>query len=183
MSELIKVLGYTSCVIVGHDWGGAVAWQFVARYPDLVEKFIIMNIPHPGRFTEVMKSGIAQLLMSWWDVFLLSLQSPESCTCYFMTGFLFVNFGNCRIVNLTTHENKQAVQTCMQMACVNHYKTILQMCVCSCHVIVKIPCGRFMHMAFDSIQDSTQTLCKGGGGRGKGVLIGYFHVLLHYNNF
>lgn len=77
VSELIKVLGYTSCVIVGHDWGGAVAWQFVARYPDLVEKFIIMNIPHPGRFTEVMKSGIAQLLMSWYIIFFQLPYLPE----------------------------------------------------------------------------------------------------------
>ena len=33
--------------IVGHDWGGAVAWNFAMRYPKACDKLIILNLPHP----------------------------------------------------------------------------------------------------------------------------------------
>ena len=41
-----------SATIVGHDWGGAVAWNVAFTRPDLVNKLIILNLPHPN--------GIAQ---------------------------------------------------------------------------------------------------------------------------
>lgn len=41
-----------SAIIVGHDWGGAVAWNVAFTRPDLVDKLIILNLPHPN--------GIAQ---------------------------------------------------------------------------------------------------------------------------
>jgi pimeloyl-ACP methyl ester carboxylesterase len=34
-------------VIVGHDWGGMVAWNFAMRHPQLTERLIILNLPHP----------------------------------------------------------------------------------------------------------------------------------------
>jgi epoxide hydrolase 4 len=34
-------------VIVGHDWGGAVAWAFAMAYPDKTDRLIILNLPHP----------------------------------------------------------------------------------------------------------------------------------------
>jgi pimeloyl-ACP methyl ester carboxylesterase len=34
-------------VIVGHDWGGLVAWRFAMKYPDVTDRLIILNLPHP----------------------------------------------------------------------------------------------------------------------------------------
>lgn len=34
-------------VIVGHDWGGFVAWSFAMKYPSLTQKLIVLNMPHP----------------------------------------------------------------------------------------------------------------------------------------
>lgn len=34
-------------VIVGHDWGGAIAWSFAMRHPERTEKLIVLNLPHP----------------------------------------------------------------------------------------------------------------------------------------
>ncbi len=34
-------------IVVGHDWGGMVAWQFAMRYPQMTDKLVILNLPHP----------------------------------------------------------------------------------------------------------------------------------------
>jgi len=47
---LIAHLGYQRATIVGHDWGGAIAWNLAIYYPDLVERLIIINAPHPYLF-------------------------------------------------------------------------------------------------------------------------------------
>ena len=48
VAAVIKHLGREKATIVGHDWGGAVAWQFAFARPDLTENLVIMNVPHPN---------------------------------------------------------------------------------------------------------------------------------------
>lgn len=47
VAAVIKFFGTEKATVVGHDWGGFVAWQTAARYPDLVGKLVICNLPHP----------------------------------------------------------------------------------------------------------------------------------------
>ena len=72
MSELvadvrgvIEGLGYESCILIAHDWGGAIAWNFAYAYPEMVEKLIILNIPHPAKFAEGLQTP-QQLFKSWY---------------------------------------------------------------------------------------------------------------------
>ncbi len=44
---VIRHLGKEKAVIVGHDWGGAVAWTLAMNAPQFVERLIILNLPHP----------------------------------------------------------------------------------------------------------------------------------------
>jgi pimeloyl-ACP methyl ester carboxylesterase len=44
---VIKQLGQQKAIIVGHDWGGVVAWQLAINVPQAVDKLIILNLPHP----------------------------------------------------------------------------------------------------------------------------------------
>ncbi|NWF57851.1 MAG: alpha/beta hydrolase [Fischerella sp.] len=60
---LIRGLGYEQCILVGHDWGGAIAWCFAYAHPEMVEKLIILNIPHPAKFSEGLRTP-GQLLRS-----------------------------------------------------------------------------------------------------------------------
>ena len=57
---LMDHLGAARCVLVAHDWGGAVAWNFTAKYPDRVEKLVIINAPHPVTFARELRDNPAQ---------------------------------------------------------------------------------------------------------------------------
>lgn len=62
---VITGLGYEDCVLVAHDWGGAIAWNLAYAYPEMVEKLIVLNIPHPAKFAEGLQTP-QQLLKSWY---------------------------------------------------------------------------------------------------------------------
>lgn len=47
VAAVIKSLGREKAVIVGHDWGGAVAWSFAFARPQMVDRLIVLNLPHP----------------------------------------------------------------------------------------------------------------------------------------
>ena len=57
--------GYKSCVLVGHDWGGGLAWAFTGVYPGMVDACIVMNAPHPRQFRKRIQSNMKQFLASW----------------------------------------------------------------------------------------------------------------------
>jgi pimeloyl-ACP methyl ester carboxylesterase len=44
---VIKSLGREKAIVAGHDWGGAVAWQVALNAPQVVDRLIIFNLPHP----------------------------------------------------------------------------------------------------------------------------------------
>jgi pimeloyl-ACP methyl ester carboxylesterase len=68
---VIQGLGYEKCVLVGHDWGGAIAWNFAYEYPAMVEQLIILNLPHPAKFAQGFRT-LQQLLRSSY-IFLFQL--------------------------------------------------------------------------------------------------------------
>ncbi|MEA5576170.1 alpha/beta hydrolase [Anabaena sp. UHCC 0451] len=68
---IITGLGYESCILVGHDWGGAIAWNFAYAHPDMVEKLIILNLPHPAKFAQGFSTP-QQLLRSYY-IFLFQI--------------------------------------------------------------------------------------------------------------
>ena len=47
VAAVIKHLGRERAIIIGHDWGGIVSWTLATYQPQLVEKLIILNLPHP----------------------------------------------------------------------------------------------------------------------------------------
>jgi pimeloyl-ACP methyl ester carboxylesterase len=48
VAGVIRHLGRDKAIIVGHDWGGAIAWVFAMSLPQMTEKLIILNLPHPS---------------------------------------------------------------------------------------------------------------------------------------
>lgn len=73
---IIKGLGYDQCILVGHDWGGFIAWNFADAYPEMVDKLIVLNLPHPAKFAEGLTTP-QQLLKSWYIFFFQLPWLPE----------------------------------------------------------------------------------------------------------
>jgi epoxide hydrolase 4 len=44
---VVKHFGPGKAVIVGHDWGGLVAWSFAMTHPELTDRLVVLNLPHP----------------------------------------------------------------------------------------------------------------------------------------
>lgn len=47
-NDMCLITGHTSCILVGHDWGGMLAWHFALERPDMVQLLIVLNAPHPA---------------------------------------------------------------------------------------------------------------------------------------
>jgi epoxide hydrolase 4 len=117
MSELvadihgaIAALGYQRCILVGHDWGGAIAWSFVNTYPEQVEQLIVLNLPHPAKFMEGLKTP-QQLLRSWYMGFFQLPILPE----------LLLQAGNCQLI-ATILQQTTVDKTTFTEADLNAYK-------------------------------------------------------------
>jgi pimeloyl-ACP methyl ester carboxylesterase len=75
LRQLIAHLGHSRCVLVAHDWGGAVAWNFAALYPQLVERLVIINSPHPALFQRDLAGDPEQIAAS---AYMNLLRSPRA---------------------------------------------------------------------------------------------------------
>jgi len=69
VAGLIEALGRKQAVVVGHDWGGAVAWATALIRPAVVERLCVMNCPHPAKFLAHVRSNPRQMLRSWYMAF------------------------------------------------------------------------------------------------------------------
>jgi pimeloyl-ACP methyl ester carboxylesterase len=61
VAAVIKSLGKDKATIVGHDWGGLVAWYFAMNLPQMTENLIILNLPHPNGLARELRSNPDQI--------------------------------------------------------------------------------------------------------------------------
>ena len=76
VDKLIEASGCEEVTLVGHDWGGAVAWAFALRPPRPLARLIIMNLPHPTIFQKKVRTA-KQFLRSWYTIFFQIPGLPE----------------------------------------------------------------------------------------------------------
>lgn len=74
---LIHVLGAERAHIVSHDWGGVVGWWLALKHPDVCERVVMCNIPHPVVFAKTLRSSFKQLRASWYVLFFQLPWLPE----------------------------------------------------------------------------------------------------------
>ena len=56
----VRHFGAERATIVGHDWGGAIAWQYAMRFPHRVERLVVLNLPHPAGLMRELAENPAQ---------------------------------------------------------------------------------------------------------------------------
>ena len=77
VAGFIRGRGDQSAIVVGHDWGGAIAWKVASAYPELVERLVILNAPHPAAFKRELRT-LTQLRKSWYMLFFQLPYIPEA---------------------------------------------------------------------------------------------------------
>ena len=60
VEAVIKTEGYQKATVVGHDWGGSIAWMFAFYYPQRLDNLVILSTPHPALFMREMRTNPAQ---------------------------------------------------------------------------------------------------------------------------
>lgn len=63
--------------LVGHDWGGVVAWNLASTHPARLERLVILNAPHPDLWLQVMRRRPTQALRSTYAAFFQVPRLPE----------------------------------------------------------------------------------------------------------
>ena len=76
VTALIKSSGAKETLLIAHDWGGALAWILAMRQPELINRLVIMNLPHPACFARELRRP-RQLLRSWYIFFFQIPGLPE----------------------------------------------------------------------------------------------------------
>ena len=74
---LIEERGAQSAMIVGHDWGGSVAWATAMAHPDVVDRLAILNAAHPRKLSQGLHHP-GQLRRSWYFFFFDLPDVPET---------------------------------------------------------------------------------------------------------
>ena len=70
---LIDACGRLRASVIGHDWGGIVAWAAIERHPDRFDRAVIVNAPHPAVIRPTLRSDLGQIRRSWY---VFALQVP-----------------------------------------------------------------------------------------------------------
>ena len=65
IAGLIRELGSESATVVGHDWGGSIAWTLAMNNPEVVDRLVILNAAHPRKLNEGLRNP-KQLRRSWY---------------------------------------------------------------------------------------------------------------------
>jgi len=74
---LIRHMGGRA-TLVGHDWGGIVAWYVGMRRPDVLRRLVILNAPHPAAYRRELGRGVGQWARSAYVGFFQLPWAPEA---------------------------------------------------------------------------------------------------------
>ena len=74
---LIRALEYEKVNLVGHDWGGAIAWMLAIKHPEKLHRLGIINMPHPAVMKRFLQRDFDQMRRSLYALFFQMPWLPE----------------------------------------------------------------------------------------------------------
>lgn len=104
LSEALNLGKFT---LVGHDWGGAIAWAFGHKYPELLKKLVIINAPHPKVFRKKIEGSAKQRRSSGYIFQLLKPGGEQGLLKNDMLGLKVSVFKTTVNKDAFTEEDKQ----------------------------------------------------------------------------
>jgi epoxide hydrolase 4 len=75
---LIQERGAETAMLVGHDWGGTIAWATAMHHPEVVDRLAILNAAHPRKLSQGLQHHPDQLRRSWYFFFFNIPDLPET---------------------------------------------------------------------------------------------------------
>ena len=76
VAGLVRHAGVERAHVIGHDWGGVVAWHLAQTRPDCLDRLAILNAPHPAAYRRELGRS-SQLFRSWYVLFFQVPLLPE----------------------------------------------------------------------------------------------------------
>jgi pimeloyl-ACP methyl ester carboxylesterase len=83
---VIKHFDRDKAVIVGHDWGGMVAWSFAMAHPEMTDRLVILNLPHPNGLRRELANNPQQRANSQYA---REFQKPDAASKLSAAGLAF----------------------------------------------------------------------------------------------
>ena len=76
-AAISDALGARRRLLIAHDWGALIAWQFAIEQTRPLDALVVMNVPHPAVFRRVLRSSPRQIARSWYVFFFQLPMLPE----------------------------------------------------------------------------------------------------------
>ncbi len=73
VAALVRALGESDAVVVGHDWGGLLGWTMAALHPRTVRRLVVLSSAHPRR----LRAGMRDPRQRWASRYALNFQVPR----------------------------------------------------------------------------------------------------------
>ena len=78
VAALFDALGARRRLLIAHDWGALIAWQFAIERTRALDGLVVMNVPHPAVFRAVLRRSPRQIARSWYVFFFQLPLLPEA---------------------------------------------------------------------------------------------------------
>ena len=86
VEAVIKHFGKTKATVIGHDWGGMIAWSFAMQHPEMTQRLVILNLPHPACLTRELANNPDQQQAS---AYARHFQQPDAASELTAEGLTF----------------------------------------------------------------------------------------------
>ena len=86
VKSVIEHFDQDKAIVIGHDWGGAVAWSFAMSHPEMMDRLIILNLPHFNGLRRELAQNPAQRAAS---AYARDFQQPDAASKLTAEGLTF----------------------------------------------------------------------------------------------